>query len=243
MARKKKAAEGSVGAPLYMATYGDMVTLILCFFVLLFAMSTIDAEKFRQATISLQGSLGVLRGGRTIVDDPMPRPATGDDGRSPGESPRVEMDTRHVARTIEAYLRTEGLERSIQVTLDQRGVTVSMSDQFLFTSGSAELRTDGRRVLFRIADIVRSVNFPAISVEGHTDSIPLVGGRYRDNWGLSAARAGVVASYLENEGNLPPHRLQAVAYGPNRPVVPNDTAEQRALNRRVDLVFLSQFPQ
>jgi chemotaxis protein MotB len=224
-----------------MATYGDMVTLILCFFVLLFAMSSVDAEKFKQAVISLQGSLGPLKGGRTLEEGIEPN-ASGEEGVSPGASPQYELDTQHVAYTINSYLRSEGLDRSIQATVNQRGVAVSISDQFLFESGSAELKPEGQRVLYKIATLVRDA-VPAVSVEGHTDAVPLRGGRYRDNWGLSSARAAVVASYLATDAGVAPQKLQAVGYGPYRPIVPNDSFEHRALNRRVDLVFLSQYPK
>jgi chemotaxis protein MotB len=128
------------------------------------------------------------------------------------------------------------------VTVTQRGIAVSISDQFLFESGSAELKVEGQRALYKIATLVRD-EVPAISVEGHTDTVPLNGGRYRDNWGLSAARAAVVASYLHSSAGVAPHKLQAVGYGPYHPVVPNDNPEHRLLNRRVDLVFLSQYPK
>jgi chemotaxis protein MotB len=224
-----------------MATYGDMVTLILCFFVLLFAMSSVDAEKFKQAVISLQGSLGPLKGGRTLEEGIEPN-ASGEEGVSAGSSPQYELDTQHVAYTINSYLRSEGLDRSIQATVSQRGVAVSISDQFLFESGSAELKPEGQRVLYKIATLARDA-VPAVSVEGHTDAVPLRGGRYRDNWGLSSARAAVVASYLATDAGVSPQKLQAVGYGPYRPLVPNDSAEHRALNRRVDLIFLSQYPK
>jgi chemotaxis protein MotB len=241
MARKEKAPDVAVGAPLYMATYGDMVTLVLCFFVLLYAMSSIDSQKFQKALISLRGSFGVLRGGTTTEEATEPN-TSGEDGTSAGASSRMELDTQHVAYTVDSYLRSEGLSKSIQVTINQRGVTVSISDQFLFESGSAELKNDGRRVLYKIATLVRD-EVPAVSVEGHTDGVPLRGGIYRDNWGLSSARAAVVASYLESEGRITPQKLQAVGYSAYRPVVPNDSLEHRALNRRVDLVFLSQYPK
>lgn len=241
MARKQKAPQASAGAPLYMATYGDMVTLILCFFVLLFAMSSVDSQKFQKALISLRGSLGVLRGGVT-TEQPIEPNTSGEENRNAGTSERVELDTQHVAHTINSYLRSEGLNKSIQVSINQRGVAVSISDQFLFNSGSAELKSEGRRVLYKIATLVRD-QVPAVSVEGHTDSVPLNGGIYRDNWGLSAARAAVIASYLESAGGFAPLKLQAVGYGPNHPVVPNDSLEHMALNRRVDLVFLSQHPK
>lgn len=243
MARKKKAPEGGAGAPLYMATYGDMVTLILCFFVLLFAMSSIDSQKFEQALISLRGSLGVMRGGVTAIQDDIVTPtATGDEGRAAGPSPRVEMDTQHVAHTINSYLRLEGLDKSIKAVITQRGVAVSISDQFLFDSGSAQLKTEGMRILYKIATLVRN-EVPAISIEGHTDGVPLRGGIYRDNWGLSSARAAVVASYLETSGGVDPLKLQAVGYSSSRPLMPNDSPVHLALNRRVDLVFLSQYPK
>ncbi|MBQ7263210.1 MAG: flagellar motor protein MotB [Synergistaceae bacterium] len=241
MARQKKPEEPGLSAPFYMGTYGDMITLILCFFILLFAMSSIDSQKFQKALISLRGSLGVLRGGVTTEESLDPN-QSGEEGVDAGASERVELDTRHVAYTINSYLRQEGLDKSIQVTVNQRGVSVSISDQFLFTSGSAEMRPEGQRVLYKIATLVRD-KVPAAAVEGHTDSVPLRGGIYRDNWGLSAMRAAVVASYLETPGGFDPLKLQAVGFGPNQPIVPNDSAAHQALNRRVDIVFLSEYPK
>jgi chemotaxis protein MotB len=241
MARKEKAPPSAPGAPLYMATYGDMVTLVLCFFVLLFAMSSVDSQKFQKALISLRGSLGVLKGGVTTEVSTDPNRGE-DEGNAAGSAPRYELDTQHVAYTINSYLRSEGLDKSIRVTVNQRGVAVSISDQFLFESGSAELKVEGQRALYKIATLVRDA-VPAISVEGHTDTVPLRGGRYRDNWGLSSARAAVVASYLETDAGVSPQKLQAVGFGPYRPIVPNDSVEHKALNRRVDLIFLSQYPK
>jgi len=240
MARKKKEAEASPGAPLFMATYGDMVTLILCFFVLLFAMSTIDAQKFQRLIISFRGSLGVMKSGR--AQEEADAPFGGERGQSPGSAPRFEMDTRSVARTIEAYLKREDLEKSIQVRIDQRGITVSMSDQFMFDSGSAELKSAAKRTLSMIASMVRDVA-PAVAVEGHTDNNPLTGGIYRNNWGLSAARSASVVTWLEEDSQYPPDALHIVGFGSTKPIVPNDTAANRSLNRRVDIVFLSQYPK
>jgi len=244
MPRKRKEPPKSTAAtcPLFMATWGDMVSLLLCFFVLLFAMSSIDADRAEQIIISLRGSLGVMRGGRTLERIEQPNPPEANQGRDPGPSPQVRvLDTQHIAHNINSFLRAERLDSDIRVTVNQRGVQVSMSDQFLFDSGSAMLRPGGQRALYRIAEMVRD-HVPAIAVEGHTDSIPLRGGIYRDNWGLSAMRAAVVASFLQDSGRIEPIRLQATGYGETRPVMPNSTPENRALNRRVDLVLLSQHP-
>lgn len=240
MARKKSEPPSSPGAPLFMATYGDMVTLILCFFVLLFAMSTIDAQKFQKMVISFRGSLGVMKGGEAMEE--AQAPFGGEEGQAPGSAPRYEMDTQSVARTVEAYLRRENLEKSIQVHVNQRGITVSMSDQFMFDSGSAELKPAAKRTLTMIASIVRDIA-PAVAVEGHTDNVPLTGGVYRNNWGLSAARSASVVTWLEEDNQYPDDALQLVGYGSSKPVVPNDSAANRSLNRRVDIVFLSQHPK
>ncbi len=241
MARQKKPEEPGLSAPFYMGTYGDMVTLILCFFILLFAMSSVDSQKFQKALISLRGSLGVLRGGETSEEAQETRQGA-EKQRSPGSSPHVELDTRHVAYTINSFLRAEGLEKSIQVTINQRGVAVSISDQFLFASGSAEIRPEGQRALYKIAELTRD-KVPAVAVEGHTDSAPMRGGLYRDNWGLSSMRAAAVASYFERVGRFDPVKIQAVGFGSSQPVVPNDSPEHQALNRRVELVFLSEYPK
>ena len=241
MARPKKPEEPGLSAPFYMGTYGDMVTLILCFFILLFAMSSVDSQKFQQALLSLRGSLGVLKGGVTVEESNDPN-RSGEVGASPGASPRVEVDTRHIAYTLNSYLRSENLQREIQVTINQRGVSVSIGDQFLFLPGRADLRPEGERVLYKLSELTRDA-VPAVAVEGHTDSGVLNGGIYRDNWGLSAMRAAAVASYMEHSGGYDPVKLQAVGFSSAQPVVPNDTSEHRALNRRVEIVFLSQYPK
>ena len=236
MARQKKPEEPGLSAPFYMGTYGDMVTLILCFFILLFAMSSIDSQKFQKALLSLRGSLGVLKGGVTTEESQDPN-KSGEVGTSPGASERVEIDTRHVGYTLNSFLRSENLTRDSQVSINQRGVAVSISDQFLFQPGRAELRPEGQRALYKISELVRN-RVPAAAIEGHTDSGVLNGGIYRDNWGLSA-----IASYMEHAGGVDATKLQAVGYSSAQPIVPNDTPEHRALNRRVEIVFLSQYPK
>ena len=147
-----------------------------------------------------------------------------------------------VAKNLKNYLKSQGLDKGVEVRIDQKGVTISFSEHVLFDSGSAEMKPEGKRVLTKVAEFIREV-VPALSVEGHTDNIPLRGGIYRDNWGLSASRAASVATYLQDRAGFEPQKLQAVGYASTRPIVPNDTPEHMALNRRVDLVILSSFPK
>ena len=240
MARKKKKEDSGPGAPLWLVSYGDMVTLVLTFFVLLFSFSSINVQKFEMMIMSFQGALGFMPGGKSVQQDPSVfggKPAS-----QAGDAEKITPDIHQAAQNLKNYLRAEGLDKQVVVRVDQRRVSVSLSDQLMFDSGKAELKPEGMRVLFKIAEFIKD-SVPAVAVEGHTDSVPLRGGIYRDNWGLSAARAAAVASYLNDRAGFDPQKLQAVGYGSHRPIVPNDTPEHMALNRRVDLVFLSKYPK
>ncbi len=240
MARQKKQAPPPPGAPLWLATYGDMVTLVLTFFVLLFSFSSVDAQKFQKMMMSFKGALGILPGGTTVQRNP--GAFGGLTGKDAGESKKSTMSIEEVAKNLKNYLKSQGLDKGVEVRIDQKGVAISFSEHVLFDSGSAEMKPEGKRVLTKVAEFIREA-VPALSVEGHTDSIPLRGGIYRDNWGLSASRAASVATYLQDRAGFDPQRLQAVGYASTRPIVPNDTPEHMALNRRVDLVILSSFPK
>ena len=240
MARQKKQQPPPPGAPLWLATYGDMVTLILTFFILLFSFSSIDVQKFEKMIQSFKGALGILPGGTTVQRNP--GSFGGLTGKDAGESKKSTTSVEEVAKNLKNYLKSQGLDKGVEVRIDQKGVAISFSEHVLFDSGSAEMKPEGKRVLTKVAEFIREV-VPALSVEGHTDNIPLRGGIYRDNWGLSASRAASVATYLQDRAGFEPQKLQAVGYASTRPIVPNDTPEHMALNRRVDLVILSSFPK
>ncbi|MDR1944396.1 MAG: OmpA family protein [Synergistaceae bacterium] len=243
MARKKKSGGGGgPGAPLWMSTYGDMVTLLLCFFVLLYAFSTLDVQKFTALTESLQNAFNIQPGGRTDskslgLDGGMTRQGAGDAPKATA-SDQVE-NSRQVLALMQETIKNEHLEDEITIEVTERGVVISFSEQFLFDEGSARIHPDALRILFKIGNVVKSLP-NMVSLEGNTDSARLQDSIYGDNWGLSAARAAVVASYLNNSLGIPANRLKAVGLGPSSPLVPNDSAEHMAINRRVDMVILSQ---
>ncbi len=130
-----------------------------------------------------------------------------------------------------------GAEGQINVVLEKEGIAINLSGNLLFDSGRADLRPDSTKVLDRIAERVR--NIPnEIRVEGHTDNIPVDTDLYPTNWELSVARATVVTRYLIEVGNIQPQRLSARGYGEYRPVTDNSTRENRALNRRVEILIM-----
>lgn len=221
-----------------MATYGDMVTLLLCFFVLLYSFSTLDTVKFEALANSFQQAFNVQQGGSTMT--PIKGIEDGHFGQSAGDSPReTQGNDVHIAKQMRTIVKEANVEDSVTVTQTERGVVVSLTDQLLFADGSAELRPEATRVLYKIGGALKSIPNP-VAVEGHTDSTALWEGNvYKNNWGLSSARSASVASYLDARIEIDSARLQAVGYSSSRPIVPNDTSEHKLLNRRVDLVILS----
>ena len=243
MARKRKSGGGSAGAPAWMSTYGDMVTLLLCFFVLLYSFSTIDAKKFIDMAASMQAAFNVQPGAPDITRTP--GLITGAMGEGPGDaSTRRESDlsekASRVLALVQEAIKSENMGDEIQVSITERGVEISLSEQLLFSEGSAKMRPEATRVLYKIGRILNPLP-NLLSVEGHTDSAVLENSIYRDNWGLSAARASTVASYFNESLSIAGDRLRAVGFGSSAPVVPNDSEEHMRLNRRVDIIVLSEY--
>lgn len=238
MSRNKKPEDPKPGLPEWMATYGDLVTLLMCFFVLLFAFSSIDAQKFEAVMQSFQGSAGILSGGKSLADGPlvfngMPEAQT-------TESPKESQQLEQLKEQLESYLEQNNLEASVQLVLEARGLLLRFKDNVLFDPGKADLKPQALQILTFLADALNSAEFADryIRVEGHTDNVPINTDRFPSNWELSAGRASsVIRYYIENQ-QFRPDRFTAAGYGEYYPVGDNGTAEGRALNRRVDIVVL-----
>lgn len=228
--RKKKEQMGS-SAPGWMTTYGDMVTLLLVFFVLLYSFSIMDISKFQGFVTSFRQRAGILDGGMTLSDNNLIN------GGLIGDGPSI-MNLNRIMREMNIYIEAEGIADEVELELTERGLVVRLTGRILFDLGKADLRDDGKRLLDRIAELL--VDIPnVIMIEGHTDNWPINNERFPSNWELSTARAtNVVRYFIENTG-IPPERLMAAGYSEYRPLYPNDTAENRARNRRVEIVILN----
>jgi chemotaxis protein MotB len=247
MARKKKSdGGGGGGAPAWMSTYGDMVTLLLCFFVLLYSFSTIDAKKFEAISTSLQSAFNIQPGGATMSSKSAVDGGMNDDGAGDAKRPTDSDQTfnsNNVLALVKSALEDELDRDQVTVALNERGVVISLSEQVLFEEGSAKIKEEPLRILYKIGRVLNTIPND-ISVEGHTDSgVPEKNKSiYIDNWGLSAARAARVTSYLDEPLKVSPKRLRAVGLSSLAPVVPNVSEENMRLNRRVDIVILSIHP-
>jgi len=233
--RRRKSEEPRSGN--WLTTYGDMVTLILTFFVLLYSFSTIDIMKFEKMLLSFKGAVGLIDGGKSYQQEK--RPTSSSKNQDAGESRRPTKDFLKVVQQIQALIREKGLEKDVQVFVEQRGIVVSISESILFGSGQYELSNRAKPFLLALSGVLKT--FPdGLSAEGHTDDQPVNrDGFVRDNWALSSLRASRLASFLETSGGVNARRLQAVGFGSTRPLMPNDTPEHRQMNRRVDLVVLA----
>ena len=230
MRRRRKEPEQNKSGE-WLTTYSDMVTLLLTFFVLLFSFSEIDAQKFRSIMSSFQGGTGVLEGGTTLDLDEVDETFYG----------ILEEDLEKLKDILEEYADSIGLGSQIILSVEERGLVIRFMDNVLFDSGKADLKPESIEILKSIAEILNREEFEErlIKIEGHTDTDPIVYSReFPTNWELSAIRATNVLRYLVEEEGIEGSRVSSSGYSFYRPIAPNDTKENKAKNRRVDIVIL-----
>ncbi|WP_305043272.1 OmpA/MotB family protein [Geoalkalibacter sp.] len=225
---KKKAKKAAPGAPLWMVTYSDMVTLLLTFFVLLLSMAQLDQMKFKEVVGSLKGAFGVLSSSNlTTIDRP----------RIVEFLPIEDDYTQRLYKRLIVQLQRLKLDRDITLVQDRGAVVLRVNDAVLFEAGQTEVRPEAYPVLRKVAEMVKPLPFN-LRIEGHTDDIP-VARQGVTNWDVSVMRAVSVLKFFGNEKLLPLERLSAVGYGEQRPLAPNNSPENRAVNRRVEFVLES----
>ncbi|NCC80698.1 MAG: flagellar motor protein MotB [Clostridia bacterium] len=246
MARKKKVVQNPPGAPLWMTTYGDMITLVLCFFILLFAYSSTDTVKWKMVVSSLKGSIGVLDGGETLNQTDLLNQGTDPDSISDSILTAVDaaeaekqdiQELQEIVQQLREELSEEISRGEIIVQLNERGVLVRLQDTLLFDSGRAVLRPEARTALNEVANTLRGID-RYYRIEGHTDDVPTDPRTYATNWELSAARATNVLRYLVENGGMDPFRMSGGVFGEYYPLVANIDRESRQKNRRVDIIVL-----
>lgn len=233
------------GAPLWMVTFSDLVTLILVFFVLLFSMSQIDAIKFKAIADSFK-ERQILEFYPSIIPSNEPPsdsavdPDTGADKKqgSDGDSKGSLEETSlgQLLEEVETFLDENGLEDVIVATRNERGVIIVLPEKVLFPTGEATILSSAEPFLNKVGELL--ANMPnMIKVEGHTDNRPINNFRYPSNWELSSARASSVIRYLINTQQLDSSRFIAVGYGETRPIVANDGPDNWQKNRRVEILI------
>lgn len=227
----------------WLIAYADFVTVLLCFFIVMYSLSSIDAQKFSELARALQNAMG--GGGNIVIETPLS--AVGPDTFEPfTRNSSVEgrdlvsdsIELAIIEKQIQELIEDYGLEAEVATVTEERGLVISVQDTVLFVSGSADLTPRAKEMMDKIGLILlQTPNY--IRIEGHTDNLPIHTSRFPSNWELSVGRSTSVIKYLIARHNFPPERLAAAGYGEYRPKAPNDNASNRQLNRRVDFVVLS----
>lgn len=256
--RQKNHRHSDENVDRWMVSYADFITLLFAFFVVMYAISSVNEGKYETLSTTLRNNFGNVIGNNledasatallidasTPVGESVlpigdkPRPANAEPQPEPDDmTPEpIRIDTLiPVAHELQAMFGSEIAEGNVDLRRTARGLELEINSQLLFDSGSSDLNNEYQSLLVRIAEVLKHRS-NAVDVEGFTDNLPIYNERYPSNWELSAARAAAVIRLLV-DNDMAPQRLAAVGYGPYRPVAGNDTAVGRAKNRRVVLVI------
>lgn len=272
--RRRHEEEEHEDSERWMVTYADMVTLLMVLFIVMFAMSTVDQEKYQALKNGLADgfgrSLNILNGASPKVDDSgAVEPATASYDQLVNELPKNQRakvqeaidqterlrlqrqyaeassevsDLTKLWRRMDAALAKHGLQDDVQAAIDERGLVVSLvSRHVVFQPNLADLTERGRRILDTLAPILAELT-EQIQVDGHTNQVKVKPKYYPTDWELSSARAVTALRYLQEQKGLPLNRLTASAFGHTKPLVDPKVPGSQAVNKRVDIVVLSDAP-
>lgn len=256
----RKPEEPPKGAPAWQSTFADLMNLLLCFFVLLFSMSTVDAQKFEEVVASFNQTFSIFTAGATAIGDGVLVSngvsqlneldeyinSTGkmDDGEIVSEDvasaqqqlEEAQMEeAEELAEKIQEAIDEEGMGEDVDLEFTTQYVQLTLKGALLFDSGSTLLKDEAKPVLDQVGVILESYAEGTIEIEGHTDNVPMSGAKYSNNDELSSGRALSVFNYLLSVTNLDPANIKHAGRGEYIPIADNSTAEGRAKNRRVEI--------
>lgn len=232
----------------WMLTYLDLITLLMIFFVVMYASSNADTSKYKQLAQSLNvafagGSGKTIMGDNSAIslDDTSTKVIDKliEDSKISQENKTFEENKMEsIKKNVDKYLKQNGLSAAVSTKIDERGLQVSLKSTLLFDSGKAEIKGESIKKLISIGKILNKVD-NYVRIEGHTDSTPINNYEFSSNWQLSAFRATNVTELLISKAGIQPQKISAVAYGENRPIATNSTEVGKAKNRTVDIIILS----
>ena len=248
--RRIKQEDGQGGGE-WLTTYGDLVTLLLTFFVLLFSFSTLDAQKWQDLVLSLTGGAGILDGGNAIDsegtgaynidinDDVMLRGSDNNQNTNIIDGDNAD-DFVKLYKEIDFFLKEKEIPAEVEISEEHTEILIRFKDSVLFDTGKADIKPEALKILDGIALVLKTYesDIDQVRVEGHADSRPINTYLYPTNWELSSKRAINVVRYFHEEKGMEPSKLSAAAYGPYHPIDSNSTEEGMARNRRVEFYIV-----
>lgn len=211
--------------------YSGFVLILLCFFIMLSSFSSMEEAKIMRFVKSFIDAVGILPGGLKFDSGPIVLPGSADIVDSSDELAQI------FAALEELNERLKN-ENDIALAYSSRGLVMRLSDRALFDVGVADISPQAIPLLNKVGDIIAGTDFE-VRIEGHSDDLPIKTDQFPSNWELSTARAVNVLRYFLETGGISSQRLSAAGFGEFQPMVPNDSMEHRAQNRRVEIIFLS----
>lgn len=263
MARRKE--DPPKGSPAWMNTFADLMNLLLCFFVMLFSMSSVNEEKFEKVIASFQSTFSILPGGGASIGEGElissgisqlenfdsyynQQLSSQSDGQTEEEKDITEAyeqqeleESEDMAQQLENALSQYGIQDDVEVDFNAEYVTLNMNGALLFDSASAELRDEAYPLVNKLGKILVTYDNNIIEVEGHTDNVPIHSSKYEDNNVLSMYRALAVANYLRDTTTLDPAYIKSSGRGEYVPIADNAMPEGRARNRRVEIKIYNSY--
>lgn len=263
MARRKE--DPPKGSPAWMNTFADLMNLLLCFFVMLFSMSSVNEEKFEKVIASFQSTFSILPGGGASIGEGElissgisqlenfdsyynQQLSSQSDGQTEEEKDITEAyeqqeleESEDMAQQLENALSQYGIQDDVEVDFNAEYVTLNMNGALLFDSASAELRDEAYPLVNKLGKILVTYDNNIIEVEGHTDNVPIHSSKYEDNNVLSMYRALAVANYLRDTTTLDLAYIKSSGRGEYVPIADNATPEGRARNRRVEIKIYNSY--
>lgn len=246
MARRKREEEHE-NHERWLVSYADFITLLFAFFVVMYALSSVNEGKYRVLSSSMVNAFrnvpaNTASDTQVVVPMPIPQQKPAAATKTPDPVKQKQRDKmRNVAKDILEVMAPLIEQGKVRVIETSRGVTIEINDSILFSPGQALLQPPLVKAMRAIADVIAASDFP-ITIEGHTDNVPINTLQFPSNWELSAVRATTVLRLFADAG-VAAERLTAIGYADTRPVEPNLLADGRARNRRVSILIDSAIPE
>ncbi|MBR1398432.1 MAG: OmpA family protein [Selenomonadaceae bacterium] len=241
MARKKRGKPHEEEASeAWLLPYSDLMTLLLALFIALFAISQTDQTKMSQLAQAFTAAFNM--GGPSFFNQAGPNPSMqrqiiSNEDLGNEAFLKENQTLEEIQRELEEYIQQNNLQDQLSTQLEEDGLMIRIKEKALFPSGSADLVAESQRIGPIVAGLLASVP-ERVLISGHTDTDPISNARFPSNWELSSARAMTFMKYLLSiNANLNPARFSAIGYGEYRPIAPNDTAEGKQTNRRVEILI------
>lgn len=219
----------------WIVTFADLVTLLLVFFILLYAISSLNLEKFKYAMQSIQVSLGEKYPPMALLQIAQTPPPS-EKKISLEEMIGLKSREEEMLKDIDSFIKEKKLNENILLLSSQGKIMIQIKGAVLFKSGRAALQAEAEPIMNEIVKIIDDYSEYSVNIKGHTDDRPILTKEFPSNWELSSIRATTVLKYLI-QGGIDPGRLTATGYSDLLPLVPNNTPENRAINRRVEFVL------